>query len=113
MFNSIFFSFVLGIQLGSGCFGRVLKGRAFGLLGVLENRTVAVKMARSHHDKEALEALVCELKIMVHFNHLGSHLNVVNLLGACTKDLKGNNKLLQYNLKNFQMLSLLHSQIMP
>jgi hypothetical protein len=31
-----------------------------------------------------MEALVSELKILI---HLGSHLNVVNLLGACTKKI--------------------------
>jgi len=40
-------------------------------------------MVRDQIDKvPALEALVSELKVML---HLGSHLNVVNLLGACTK----------------------------
>jgi hypothetical protein len=31
-----------------------------------------------------MDALISELKIL---NYLGSHLNVVNLLGACTKDI--------------------------
>ena len=45
-------------------------------------KTVAVKMVKSQTNVAALEALVSELKILI---HLGSHLNVVNLLGACTK----------------------------
>lgn len=36
------------------------------------------------HDIEQLKALISELKIMI---HIGQHLNVVNLLGACTKEL--------------------------
>ena len=57
-------------------------------------KTVAVKMVRSQllpqNQLSALEALVSELKVMI---HLGPHLNVVNLLGACTKHLsKGNLK---------------------
>jgi len=32
----------------------------------------------------ALESLASELKIMI---HLGPHLNIVNLLGACTKNV--------------------------
>jgi hypothetical protein len=41
-------------------------------------------MVRSQTNVAALEALVSELKIMI---HLGAHLNVVNLLGACTKSI--------------------------
>ena len=70
------------MQLGAGCFGRVLKAEAIGIKGVKEiTKTVAVKMARSETNFTALEALVSELKIMI---YLGSHLNVLNLLGACT-----------------------------
>ncbi len=47
-------------------------------------KTVAVKMVKSQTNVAALEALVSELKILI---HLGSHLNVVNLLGACTKKI--------------------------
>jgi hypothetical protein len=39
-------------------------------------------MVRSQTNVAAMESLVGELKILI---HLGSHLNVVNLLGACTK----------------------------
>ena len=46
--------------------------------------TVAVKMVRSHGNTVAMKSLMSELKIMI---HLGSHLNVVNLLGACTKNV--------------------------
>ena len=44
--------------------------------------TVAVKMVRSHGNMIGLKALMSELKILI---HMGFHLNVVNLLGACTK----------------------------
>ena len=47
-------------------------------------KTVAVKMVKSQTNVAALEALVSELKILM---HLGSHLKVVNLLGACTKKI--------------------------
>lgn len=46
--------------------------------------TVAVKMVKKTADDSYLRALVSELKIMV---HLGKHLNVVNLIGACTKHI--------------------------
>ncbi|EFX73008.1 hypothetical protein DAPPUDRAFT_308023 [Daphnia pulex] len=75
----------LGVQLGAGCFGRVVKAEAVGVKDAEENvQTVAVKMVRSQTNAAALEALVSELKILI---HLGAHLNVVNLLGACTKTL--------------------------
>ena len=73
-----------GVQLGSGCFGRVVRAEAIGLKDSEPVRTVAVKMIRSSANNTAIEALISELKILI---HLGSHLNVVNLLGACTKTL--------------------------
>ena len=53
-------------------------------------QTVAVKMVRTQllpqNQLAALEALVSELKVMI---HLRPHLNVVNLLGACTNSCRG------------------------
>ncbi|KAI9559272.1 hypothetical protein GHT06_016061 [Daphnia sinensis] len=73
----------LGAQLGVGCFGRVVKAEAVGVKHAEETvKTVAVKMVKSQTNMAALENLVSELKILI---YLGSHLNVVNLLGACTK----------------------------
>ncbi len=70
--------------MGSGCFGRVVKAEAVGIKDSEETvTTVAVKMikptAKSH---DALDALIRELKIMI---YLGPHLNIVNVMGACTK----------------------------
>lgn len=76
--------YLLGIQLGAGNFGRVVKAEASGLNDNVPVKTVAVKMVRSQTNVLALEALVSELKILI---HLGAHLNIVNLLGACTKNL--------------------------
>jgi len=74
-----------GKELGLGAFGRVVKAEATtGLKGRETITTVAVKMARDKNNVAALEALVSELKILI---HLGSHENVVNLLGACTKNI--------------------------
>jgi len=79
----------LGIQLGAGCFGRVVKAEAAGLKDSEQTvKTVAVKMVRSEANVAAMEALISELKILV---YLGSHLNVVNLLGACTKQIHKSN----------------------
>ncbi|XP_045034375.1 vascular endothelial growth factor receptor 1 isoform X5 [Daphnia magna] len=81
----------LGKQLGKGCFGEVYKAEAVGLKDSDETVTiVAVKKVlstsqfRMKSKTTGLDALIRELKIL---NYLGSHLNVVNLLGACTKDI--------------------------
>ena len=75
----------LGVLLGEGCFGRVVLGEAVGVKDSEETvKTVAVKMIKSITNVAALEALASELKILI---YLGSHLNVVNLLGACTKQV--------------------------
>ncbi|XP_026834392.1 vascular endothelial growth factor receptor 1 isoform X3 [Drosophila erecta] len=74
----------LGKQLGAGAFGVVLKGEARGIRREEPTTTVAVKMVKATADNEVVRALVSELKIMV---HLGQHLNVVNLLGAVTKNI--------------------------
>ena len=72
----------LGSQLGAGCFGVVVKAEAVGIKGSDEiSKTVAVKTMRSKTNVTALEDLVAELKVLI---YLGSHLNVINLLGACT-----------------------------
>jgi len=79
------FFLISGKQLGAGAFGVVMKAEASGILGDRESvTTVAVKMVKRHADPAHIKALADELKIMV---HLGQHLNVVNLLGACTKNI--------------------------
>ncbi|KAL0113762.1 hypothetical protein PUN28_012704 [Cardiocondyla obscurior] len=74
----------LGKQLGSGEFGVVMKAEAEGICEIETVTTVAVKMVRRTTNPTYVRALASELKIMV---HLGKHLNVVNLLGACTKNI--------------------------
>ena len=95
-----------GRQLGSGAFGRVVKAEATGLLFGAKSAAndyveagedesggptiVAVKMVKPHAEVAQVKALMTELKILI---HVGKHLNVVNLLGACTSSLaksKGN-----------------------
>lgn len=78
------YCFLLGNVLGSGAFGIVRKAEAVGIIEKGVKTTVAVKVAKRHHDSLFIKALVSELKIMI---YLGQHPNVVNLLGACTKDL--------------------------
>jgi hypothetical protein len=66
-----------GRELGSGCFGRVVRAEAVGIKGSEETvTTVAVKMIKpTAKSPNALDALVRELKIL---NYLGPHLNIVN-----------------------------------
>uniref|UniRef100_A0A673K9F9 receptor protein-tyrosine kinase n=1 Tax=Sinocyclocheilus rhinocerous TaxID=307959 RepID=A0A673K9F9_9TELE len=73
---------VLGRTLGSGAFGRVVEATAYGLGRSQSATKVAVKMLKSTARRSETQALMSELKIM---SHLGPHLNIVNLLGACTK----------------------------
>ncbi|XP_070773133.1 platelet-derived growth factor receptor beta-like [Enoplosus armatus] len=71
---------VLGQVLGSGAFGRVVEATVSGLLHSHSTTKVAVKMVKP--SSGAVQSLMSELKVLV---HLGPHLNVVNLLGACTR----------------------------
>jgi len=76
-----------GKQLGVGEFGVVVQAKQIGTVNDPEKnevRTVAVKMVKSALNTTSLESLASELKILI---HLGPHLNVVNLLGACTKEI--------------------------
>lgn len=84
--------------MGSGAFGRVVRGEATApLFGAsvdfdhpseepdASNMTiVAVKMVKPNAELSQIKALMTELKILI---HVGKHLNVVNLLGACTSTL--------------------------
>ncbi len=76
-----------GKPWGAGQFGVVYQAKQIGTLNDpndINSRTVAVKMIKSTSNSSALECLVSELKILI---QLGPHLNVVNLLGACTKEI--------------------------
>lgn len=70
---------VLGPVLGSGAFGRVVEATVSGLLHSHPTTKVAVKMVKPGG---VVQPLMSELKVLI---HLGRHLNIVNLLGACTR----------------------------
>uniref|UniRef100_A0A3Q1GY33 receptor protein-tyrosine kinase n=1 Tax=Acanthochromis polyacanthus TaxID=80966 RepID=A0A3Q1GY33_9TELE len=72
----------IGKPLGRGAFGKVMQASAFGIDNAAGCKTVAVKMLKEGATASEHKALMTELKIL---NHIGNHLNVVNLLGACTK----------------------------
>ncbi|XP_064608636.1 vascular endothelial growth factor receptor kdr-like [Liolophura sinensis] len=75
----------LGTVIGQGAFGRVLKAEAIGIVEHIDVTPVAVKMVRDCTDREQMISLMSELKILI---HVGQHLNIVNLLGAVTKDIR-------------------------
>ncbi|NXX13650.1 FLT3 kinase, partial [Podargus strigoides] len=70
-----------GQVLGSGAFGKVVNATAYGISNAEDSVQVAVKMLKEKADASEEDALMSELKMMT---HIGSHENIVNLLGACT-----------------------------
>ncbi|KAG0729231.1 Vascular endothelial growth factor receptor 3 [Chionoecetes opilio] len=77
-------SIIFDKLLGAGAFGRVYRATVLNLLPGEARSCVAVKMIKSRTDDAQLKALRSEVKIMI---HIGRHTNIVNLLGACSKDL--------------------------
>ena len=86
-------------ELGQGAFGKVMKGIVRGAVITSEltttsgchlvktNKsvpplTVAVKMTKDHATEQEVLDLVKEIEIM---KAVGGHVNIVNLLGACTQ----------------------------
>ncbi|XP_037068160.1 fibroblast growth factor receptor 1-like isoform X2 [Pollicipes pollicipes] len=69
--------------LGEGCFGRVVRAR-LRPAGQQTHpvRIVAVKMLKEHHCDADLMDLVSEMEVM---KKIGPHVNVVSLIGACTR----------------------------
>ncbi|XP_031442663.1 vascular endothelial growth factor receptor 3 isoform X2 [Clupea harengus] len=72
----------LGKVLGHGAFGKVMEATISSNEKKGSLDTVAVKMLKDGATASEHKALMSELKILI---HIGNHLNVVNLLGACTK----------------------------
>ncbi|KAG0724706.1 Vascular endothelial growth factor receptor 3 [Chionoecetes opilio] len=84
-------SIIFDKLLGAGAFGRVYSATVLNLLPGEARSCVAVKMIKSRTDDAQLKALRSEVKIMI---HIGRHTNIVNLLGACSKDLASKRELL-------------------
>ena len=90
--------------MGSGAFGLVYRATAEGIgPNYSEKTTVAVKTTKSRSCQSQIKSLRSEVKIMI---HIGRHMNIVNILGVCSKELssKGNLspcKFLKVNLLNF------------
>ncbi|KAK7889606.1 hypothetical protein WMY93_025166 [Mugilogobius chulae] len=71
-----------GRTTGTRCIRSGREAAAFGIEKATTCTTVAVKMLKEGATASEYRALMSELKILIHIGH---HLNVVNLLGACTK----------------------------
>jgi fibroblast growth factor receptor 2 len=67
----------IGKPLGEGAFGKVVMAHANGLV------IVAVKMLKEGHTDEDVKDLVCEMEVM---KMIGTHINIINLLGCCCQD---------------------------
>ncbi|WAQ97904.1 VGFR1-like protein [Mya arenaria] len=74
----------LGMILGQGAFGRVVKAEAIGIVDHVDVLSVAVKMVKDCTDRDQIMTLLSELKILI---HIGQHVNILNLLGAVTKNI--------------------------
>lgn len=66
--------------LGYGQFAIVLKGRI-----VSQSLPAAIKISKPSNDVEIFKSLLSEIKIMM---YVGSHVNILKLLGVCTSGIK-------------------------
>lgn len=88
---------ILGKLIGKGFFGRVYEGQIkwktknqnktgrYLDLYTEKNETVAIKTTKDRSSLEQMLSLVDELKILI---HIGKHINIVNLLGACSSNME-------------------------
>ncbi|XP_065219177.1 hepatocyte growth factor receptor-like [Planococcus citri] len=72
-----------GRFLGEGEFGRVVQSEASGIMDGNISTTVAVKMLKEIHSDADMIDLVSEMVIM---KLIGTHNNVLSLLGCCTQN---------------------------
>lgn len=74
---------ILGESLGEGAFGKVVRAEVQGVKRPGLASTVAVKMLKEGHTDSELMDLVSEMEMM---KMIGTHINIINLLGCCTQD---------------------------
>ena len=96
--------FEIGRKLGGGSFGSVHEGMAEDPTQPGKMNKVAVKSVKNSLDPAQTYALICEIKVL---DKLEYHLNLVNMVGACTTEFKSGKiwLLLEYcphgDMKNF------------
>ncbi|XP_046749784.1 fibroblast growth factor receptor homolog 1-like isoform X2 [Diprion similis] len=71
----------LGNTLGEGAFGKVVRAQSNSLKPGIPS-VVAVKMLKEGHTDAEMMDLVSEMEMM---KVIGKHVNIINLLGACTQ----------------------------
>uniref|UniRef100_A0A8D9E3Q1 receptor protein-tyrosine kinase n=1 Tax=Cacopsylla melanoneura TaxID=428564 RepID=A0A8D9E3Q1_9HEMI len=76
-------SLSLGKTLGEGAFGKVIRAEAEGIIQSGIMTTVAVKMLKEGHTDGDMINLVSEMEVI---KMIGSHINIINLLGICTQE---------------------------
>ena len=96
--------FEIGRKLGGGSFGSVHDGMAEDPTQPGQMNKVAVKSVKNPLDPAQIYALICEIKVL---DKLEYHLNLVNMVGACTTEFQSGKiwLLLEYcphgDMKNF------------
>lgn len=71
--------------LSVGSYGKVVKAVATRIVFYEKKLTVAVKVIKNQENNEMMKASVSELKTMI---HVWQHINLVNLLGANTENIR-------------------------
>ena len=74
--------FEIGRKLGGGSFGSVYEGTTKDGIHLGQKNKVAIKSVNNTLDPTQIYALMCEIKLL---DKLEMHLNLVNMIGACTK----------------------------
>ena len=77
--------FEIGQILAGGNFGTVSRGTTHDPNNPEQKIKVAVKTVNNPLDLSQLNALMCEIKVL---DKLDQHLNLVNMVGACTNEFK-------------------------
>ena len=77
--------FEINQLLGGGNFGNVFEGETNDLVHPEQRIKVAIKMVNNSLDLSQLSVLMGEIKIL---DKLDVHLNLVNMIGACTTQIK-------------------------
>jgi len=77
--------FEIGRKLGGGSFGSVHEGMVDDPIHPGQKNKVAIKSVNNSLDPAQIYSLICEIKIL---DQLETHLNLVNMIGACTMNFK-------------------------
>ena len=77
--------FEMSKKLGGGSFGSVYEGTTDNPIQPGQKIKVAIKTVNNYLDQSQVYALMCEIKVL---EKLEKHLNLVNMIGACTAGYK-------------------------